>query len=123
MKTTYQTGLAGELQAEEWLIRNRGMKTLERRYRTKAGEIDLIMAEGNTVVFVEVKTRIRAAAGIGMLAVNPAKQRRISNAAVLYLMRNRWLDRPARFDVVEVRPDHILHIPNAFQSEGGMFFA
>ena len=44
MKTTYQTGLAGELQAEEWLIRNRGMKTLERRYRTKAGEIDLIMA-------------------------------------------------------------------------------
>ena len=67
MKTTYQTGLAGELQAEEWLIRNRGMKTLERRYRTKAGEIDLIMAEGNTVVFVEVKTRIRAAAACSPL--------------------------------------------------------
>lgn len=123
MKTTYQTGLAGEQRAEEWLIRNRGMKTLERRYRTKAGEIDLIMAEGNTVVFVEVKTRIRAEAGNGMLAVTPAKQRRISNAAVLYLMRNRLLSRPARFDVVEVRPDQIIHIPNAFQSEGGMFFA
>ncbi len=123
MKTTYQTGLAGEQHAEEWLIRHRGMKTLERRYLTKAGEIDLIMAEGNTVVFVEVKTRIRAEAGNGMLAVTPAKQRRISKAAVLYLMRKGWLSRPVRFDVVEVRPDQILHIPNAFQSEGGMFFA
>ena len=123
MKTTYQTGLAGEQRAEEWLVQHRGMKALERRFRTKAGEIDLIMTEGNTVVFVEVKTRIRAEAGNGMLAVNPAKQRRISKAAVLYLMRNGWLSRPVRFDVVEVRPDEILHIPNAFQSEGGMFFA
>ena len=123
MKMTYQTGLAGEQRAEEWLVRHRGMQTLERRFRTKAGEIDLIMTEGNTVVFVEVKTRIRAEAGNGMLAVNPAKQRRISKAAVLYLMRNGWLSRPVRFDVVEVRPDEILHIPNAFQSEGGMFFA
>ena len=123
MKHTYQTGLDGEQYAGEWLSLHRGMRILERRFRTKAGEIDLIMLEGNTVVFVEVKTRLHADAGNGMMAVNAAKQRRITRAATLYLMKKNWLSRPVRFDVVEVRPEQIIHIPNAFQSDGGMFFA
>ena len=123
MKVTYHTGLAGEQTAEEWLCRERGMITLERRCRTKAGEIDLIMTEGETVVFVEVKTRLHGAAGTGMMAVDTAKQRRICRAATLYLMNRRWLTRPVRFDVVEVRPVGVIHIPNAFQPQGGMFFA
>ena len=123
MKETYQTGLAGEQRAVDWLSLHRGMRFLEHRFRTKAGEIDLIMLEGDTVVFVEVKTRLHAEAGNGMMAVNSAKQRRIVHAATLYLMKKNWLTRPVRFDVVEVRPDQVIHIPNAFQAEGGMFFA
>lgn len=122
MKNTYETGLAGESGAEEWLREKRGMQVLERRLRTKAGEVDLVMLEGDTVVFVEVKTRMKAAPGQGMLAVNAAKQRRIVNAAMLYLMKKRWLNRPVRFDVVEVRPGTVTHVPNAFQMDNGMFF-
>ena len=123
MKTTYQTGLAGEQRAEEWLARHRGMKVLERRYRTKAGEIDLVMMEDDTVVFVEVKTRMTGDAGTGMMAVNAAKQKRVFRAATLYLMKKKWLNRPVRFDVVEVGKERVIHIPDAFQPEGGMFFA
>ena len=85
MKMTYQTGLAGEQTAAEWLRTQKGMRTLECRYRNKAGEIDLIMLDGETVVFVEVKTRFTASAQDGLMAVDRKKQERIARAAVLYL--------------------------------------
>ena len=118
MKQTYETGISGEQQAAEWLIRKYGMKVIEQRCRTKAGEIDLIMLDGETVVFVEVKTRLRADAGIGIMAVDKRKQRRITNASVLYLLRKGWKNRAVRYDIVEVRPDGILYVPNAFQPRG-----
>ena len=97
------------------------MICLERRFRNKRGEIDLIMQEGETIVFVEVKTRMTGITGTGMMAVNAAKQKRISQAAMLYLMTSRRLGCPVRFDVVEVRPDTVIHVPNAFQP-GSMFY-
>ncbi len=121
MKQTYETGLRGEKTAEDYLQKSSGMVCLERRYRTKAGEIDLIMREGETLVFVEVKTRRNEAPGMGLMAVNAAKQRRISRAAVLYLMEHHALNLPVRFDLVEICGDQILHIPNAFQP-GGIFY-
>ena len=57
MKWTYETGLLGEEIAAQWLEEHYGMRLLESRYKTKAGEIDLIMLDEDTVVFVEVKTR------------------------------------------------------------------
>jgi len=121
MKTTYETGLRGENTAEAWLTREKGMVCLERRYRAKAGEIDLIMLEGETVVFVEVKTRKNAAPGTGLAAVDARKQRRIAGGAQLYLMKKGWLNRQIRFDLVEINGEQVLHIPNAFQP-GGMFY-
>lgn len=121
MKDTYQTGVAGELTAAEWLQRNRGMSLIETRRRTKAGEIDLIMTDGDTVVFVEVKTRRNAAPGSGLIAVDSRKQRRIARAAMLYLLEKQWTGRAVRFDVTEVNRQQVIHIPNAFQP-GGMFF-
>ena len=121
MKMTYQTGLAGEQIAAEWLKSNRGMELLESRFRTKAGEIDLIMLERDTVVFIEVKTRLNASPGSGLYAVDRRKQTRISRAAMLYLIQKRWLNRQIRFDVTEVNREGVIHIPNAFQP-GGMFF-
>lgn len=121
MKTTYQTGLDGEKQAAEWLKKHCSMKLLESRYRNKAGEIDLIMMDRDMVVFVEVKTRLSGIPGNGLMAVDRKKQRRITNAAVLYLMKQEWLNRQVRFDVVEVTRNGVIHVPDAFQP-GGMFY-
>ena len=121
MKQTYETGINGEQRAAEWRVRKYGMKLIEQRCRTKAGEIDLIMLDGETVVFVEVKTRLHADAGIGIMAVDKRKQRRITNASILYLLKKGWNNRAVRYDIVEVRRDGILHVPNAFQP-GGVFY-
>ena len=121
MKHTYETGLLGEDIAAEWLEQHYGMRLLESRYKTKAGEIDLIMLDGDYIVFVEVKTRMTAGPGSGLAAVNRRKQQRIARAAALYLLQKKRFDRPVRFDVIEVRNDGIMHIPDAFQP-GGMFY-
>ena len=121
MKTTYQTGLAGERLAAEWLSDSCGMKLIAQRYRNKAGEIDLIMMDGQVIVFVEVKTRLKAPSGTGLLAVDHRKQKRLARAATLYLLSKGQLNRAVRFDVVEVSGTEVLHIPNAFQP-GGMFY-
>ena len=121
MKTTYETGLQGEKQAADWLQKHYSMKLLESRYRNKAGEIDLIMLDREIIVFVEVKTRMHALSGTGLLSVDRNKQKRITNAAVLYLINRRWQNKAVRFDIVEVSPDNILYVPNAFQP-GGMFY-
>lgn len=121
MKMTYQTGVIGEQAAAEWLKEKAGMKILESRYRNKAGEIDLIMLDRDTVVFVEVKTRLHAARGSGLLAVDRRKQQRIARSAVLYLMEKGWMKRSVRFDVTEVTESEVIHIQNAFQP-GAMFY-
>ncbi len=97
------------------------MKCLEHRYRNKAGEIDLILTDRGTVVFVEVKTRKTGDRGSGLAAVNVTKQKRIMNAAILYLMKMKWMDRPIRFDLIEICGNDILHVPNAFQPYGDYY--
>ena len=90
MKMTYQTGLAGEQAAEEWLKMQKGMHPLESRYRNKAGEIDLIMLDGETVVFVEVKTRRNDNYGQPALAVTKHKQGKIIRTAMWYAHLKRF---------------------------------
>ena len=121
MKATYQTGVAGEELAEDYLTQA-GMRCLERRYKEKCGEEDLIMEDGDTIVFVEVKARFSSTpAGAGLGAVTASKQKRVAKCATVYLMKNKALNRSVRFDVVEVNREGIIHIPNAFQP-GGMLF-
>lgn len=109
----YATGLNGEQQAENYLC-SLGMLCLARRYRAQDGEIDLIMQDGETIVLVEVKFRPGARRGSGLMAVTPAKQRRMLHAAQDFLAQREWTDRLVRFDVVEITADGILHVPNAF---------
>ena len=119
MKQTYQTGLWGEKIAADYLTQELGMVLLEHRYLTKCGEVDLIMLDVDTVVFVEVKTRKTGEPGNGLTSVNVAKQRRITRAAALFLMQKPWGQKPVRFDLVEIHGDkEIIHIPNAFQPYG-----
>ena len=113
MMKQYDAGIQGEMLAENWLVQQ-GMKPIVRRYRGQDGEIDLIMTDGDIVVFVEVKCRPRARRGDGLMAVTPAKQRRITHAALAFLVEREWTERPVRFDVIEITKDGVFHIPNAF---------
>lgn len=115
MKKQYDTGIIGELTAEQYLCQQ-GMTIIARRYRGEDGEIDLIMLDKETLVFVEVKARPRSASGAGILAVTPAKQRRMIHAAMAFLIENQYTERQVRFDVVEISRNGILHIPNAFST-------
>lgn len=115
MKNQYNTGISGESQAEQYLY-GLGMTTVAKRYRGGDGEIDLIMQSGDTIVFVEVKARPDSPAGSGLMAVTSAKQRRITHAAMTFLLEREWMEHPVRFDVVEISRSGILHIPNVFMA-------
>ncbi len=121
MKQTYETGISGEETAAKYLETEKGMICLEHRYKTKCGEIDLIMMDGKTLVFVEVKTRKTGMKGQGLAAVNLTKQKRILHAALLYMKWKKCMDSAVRFDVVEIYGDEILYVPNAFQPYGQFY--
>jgi putative endonuclease len=111
-------GKSGEDLACEELVQ-RGYAILERRYRTRAGEIDIVAREGDRLVFVEVKTRRSVRYGDPAEAVTAVKRRQIALMAADYLARRRPRARACRFDVVAVTiaPDasaHVHVIRNAF---------
>jgi len=115
-------GREGERAAEDHLRRS-GLLPAARRFRTRHGEIDLIATQGRLVVFVEVKTRRGPRYGSPAEAVTPLKRRRMALVALAFLQRRRWLDRPSRFDVVEVWMDsngseRVRHIEDAFRLDG-----
>lgn len=112
-------GRSGEAEAER-VLRRSGMTILERRWRLRLGEIDLIAQRGELLVFVEVKTRRRLGFGEPAEAVTRAKRARMARTAMAYLSRRDWLDRPCRFDVVEVFVEadgglRARHIEDAFR--------
>jgi putative endonuclease len=113
-----ELGRAGERVAERYLKRQ-GLKLICRGFCTPVGELDLIMRAGETLVFVEVKTRRDRIFADPEDAVGPTKVRRLMRAAHWYLHQKRWEDRPCRFDVLAVvlapgtDPD-VRHYPDAF---------
>ena len=99
-----QFGLYGEDLACRELERL-GYVIVERRYRRRGGEIDIIARHRETLVFVEVKAREGDDFGDAADAVTFWKRRRIAAVATDYLARHGGLDQPCRFDVVAVRLD------------------
>src|SRR5437879_13124712 len=93
-------GRRGEEAAGNHLL-SVGYRILERRYRTRAGEIDFIARDGDAIVFIEVKTRSSFLCGRPAEAVDARKRARIARAATLYLARLRAGEVACRFDVVE----------------------
>lgn len=96
-----RTGQKGEALAAAHLA-GAGYRIVERNYRCRFGEIDIVAWEGDTLVFAEVKSRRSAAYGPPALAVGLQKQRKISRIALHYLSEKRLSRTPARFDVVAV---------------------
>ena len=102
-------------------LQSLGYVILERRFRTRAGEIDLVARDGNTLVFVEVKARTSLACGRPAEAVDGRKRARIARVASLYLAREGCGEAACRFDVVEVllepgSPPRVRLIRNAFEA-------
>lgn len=98
--TTTARGRVAEEHAEQFLV-SQGLRPITRNYRRKTGEIDLIMQDGETLVFVEVRLRRNRHCASGLESVTPTKQRRLIQTAQLYLL---GLDSNAlplcRFDVI-----------------------
>lgn len=112
-------GRFGEERAARWLFW-RGYRIIERNYRCRQGEIDIIARKGPSICFVEVKLRKDSSHGEAREFVTAAKQRRILTAAQLWLSEHDCELQP-RFDVVEVYapqgekgPVRISLIENAF---------
>ena len=97
------------------------MKIIERNFRVRGGEIDLICGDGNAIVFVEVRLRSNNKFGGAAASVTSHKQQRVILAAQHWLLRHKqYADRDCRFDcIVMDAPDetHIEWIRNAFSSD------
>lgn len=94
-------GREGEREAERALKRN-GYVILDRNFRCRQGEIDIIAREGETLIFVEVKTRGSDSFGTPKCSVDSRKQRRIILAAQAYMNLKGITDCDVRFDVVSI---------------------
>ena len=111
-----ELGKAAEQAAECYLSR-KGFRILERGWRTRFGEVDIVALDGDTLVFVEVKARRGGGFGPAESAVDARKQLRIAKTALAYLQR-RPHDGPVRFDVVALQEGAVRHIQGAFEADG-----
>ena len=98
---TRQTGDLGEDAAARYL-ETRGFKVLDRNWRFRQWELDLVCRDRDTIVFVEVKTRRAGSMASPADALTPKKQARLIKAASHYLTRNDLWDAPCRFDLAAV---------------------
>jgi putative endonuclease len=111
-----QTGRQGEDIAASFLT-GKSCKIIERNWRCSAGELDLIVADGDTLVFVEVRTRSGSRFGLAEESITPAKQARLIELAQTYLQESAAPLQSWRIDVVTVQLGRGLpqvnHIENA----------
>jgi len=111
-------GRTGEDVAVQYLLQ-RGYYILERNYRCRFGEIDLVARDGGTLTFIEVKTRRSRTFGPAAAAVTYTKQRHLIKASQMYMVQHGKRDDLCRFDVVTIDMDgqesRIELIKDAFQ--------
>lgn len=107
-------GAAAEDRAAAYLTQQ-GLKLVARNFRCRGGEIDLIMRDGASLVFVEVRARARADFGGAAASITAAKQARIILAARHYLAQHR-VDAPCRFDAVLIQSGQLQWLRAAFET-------
>ena len=107
-------GTWGEDMAARYLV-SRGLEVVDRRYRQKWGEIDLVCRDRETWVFVEVKTRTSLYQPSAIDAVTPRKRQRIARAAMSYMKWKRLEGSPMRFDLFLIEASRIEWVQDAFE--------
>ncbi|WAW14120.1 YraN family protein [Peptostreptococcus equinus] len=112
----YELGKLGE-EAVAIYLEKRGYHTLNRNFRIRNGEIDIIFTESNTLIFGEVKTRTNEKFGLPCQAVDIKKMNKIINVARYFIACNNIKDMNIRFDIFEVyyKERKIRHIKNAYE--------
>ncbi|MBW5414232.1 YraN family protein [Pseudomonas sp. MAG002Y] len=120
--TTRESGQAAEDQALAYL-QKQGLKLVVRNWSRRSGELDLVMLDRDTVVFVEVRSRRHIAWGGAVESIDARKRQRLIATAQLFLQSEScWAKSPCRFDVVALSPavgstsSHLEWIKNAFDS-------
>ena len=115
---TKNLGNAGEIFAANYL-EQLGYKILEKNFRVRSAEIDIVAEIDGVIVFVEVNTRSDTKHGLPAEAVNFRKQQKIIQAAGVFLQDEKYFDAPCRFDVIEIYSNgsqfSARHIENAFE--------
>jgi putative endonuclease len=114
MSSPKDLGQWGESEAVVYLTK-KGLKLVERHFQTRWGEVASIFKDRDTWVFVEVKARSHATDYPAGEAVTKSKQRRLMNAALMYMKQHRLEDEPLRFDVILLENGGIEWIPDAFE--------
>ncbi|HHV38745.1 MAG TPA: YraN family protein [Tepidimicrobium sp.] len=116
MRNNIAKGIEGEDRAVKYLI-SKGYDILDRNYRIKTGEIDIIATKSDILVFIEVKARTSINFGYPYEAVNWKKRNTILKTSLAYMQDQKLKDYQARYDVIEVylgKESKINHIKNAF---------
>ena len=114
-----QRGAAAETAALA-LLQRAGLQLIARNARSRAGELDLVMADGATIVFVEVRQRSSAAFGGALESINPHKCRRVIRSAQGWLAAHpQRAQAPCRFDVVLAhgQPPQLQWLRDAFRAD------
>lgn len=92
-------------EASERYLQQKGLQAIERNFNRRGGEIDLVMRDGETLVFVEVRFRKSDRFGTPAESITASKKRKLLQTAQLYLLAYPvWRNKPCRFDVIAARP-------------------
>lgn len=114
-ETTIDHGAWAETAASH-ALEQRGYRVVERNYRCKCGELDIVAYDGTTIVFVEVRSRSNADHGHAAEMVGRKKQRQVAKVALYYLCEREPSYGEARFDVVAITGGAIEIIQDAFRT-------
>ena len=112
--STFARGRSAEDRATAYLI-DRGYAVVVRNWRCKLGELDLVAHDGDTLAFVEIRSRADATRGDALATIRAGKQRKVAQLAAAYLASHAVRARACRFDVVGVTGDDIVLIKDAFR--------
>ena len=111
---TSSIGSGAEVLAVD-LLRDHGLVVIERNFRCKAGELDIVAAEGDTLVFVEVRSRGDDRHGSAIDAIGVAKRRQVARVAAYYLALRVPAFTQCRFDVVAITAGCAEHLRDAWR--------
>jgi putative endonuclease len=108
-----QLGQAGEDAALAYLLQQ-GLTLVTRNFRCRAGEIDLVMKEGNTLIFVEVRKRANSRFGDAASSITRQKQQRLIKTARFFLQKLGTMP-PSRFDAIALDGDRLTWLKNIIE--------
>jgi putative endonuclease len=112
-----QRGAAAEVAAAKLLV-EAGYRIVERNFRCKVGELDIVARDGDVLAFVEVRSRTDADHGSAVEMIGRTKQRRVARVAAYYLATRKPAFEECRFDVVAITAGDAILIKDAFRVHG-----